>query len=102
MKAKFEVVILEPAKIFLGNLPEKEREKVIHNIDKARFVTDARFFNKQIRFFAFWDTKNNKKTLVISTHGMIKKSNKIPKKEIRKAEKMRVQYFKEGNDENEA
>jgi phage-related protein len=32
---------------------------------------------------------------VISTHGIIKKTDKTPKKEIEKAERMRLQYFKQ-------
>jgi phage-related protein len=32
-------------------------------------------------------------TLVISTHGIIKKTDKIPKSEIDKAEKLRIEYF---------
>ena len=44
------------------------------------------------RLFAFWD--NDKETLVIATHGIIKKTQKIPSKEIAKAETMRKEYFK--------
>ena len=35
-----------------------------------------------------------KKTLVISTHGIIKKVSKVAKSEIEKAEKIRTEYFK--------
>ena len=41
--------------------------------------------------FSFWDTE--KETLVIATHGMVKKTQKTPKKEIRKAEAIRLEYF---------
>ena len=34
-------------------------------------------------------------TLVVATHGFIKKTQKTPKSEIEKAEKIREQYFKE-------
>ncbi len=40
---------------------------------------------------AFWDTENE--TLVIVTHGFIKKKQKTPKKEIAKAEQIRKLYF---------
>ena len=43
------------------------------------------------RLFAFWDT--DKRTLVVATHGIIKKTSKIPKKEIEKAESIRKEYF---------
>jgi len=40
--------------------------------------------------FAFWDTQTD--TLVIATHGIIKKTQKTPKKEIAKAERIRQEY----------
>ena len=48
---------------------------------------------KQYRLFAFWDKREEGETLVVSTHGILKKTSKIPKKEIAKAEKIREQYF---------
>lgn len=45
------------------------------------------------RLFAFWDNGNKK--LVVATHGIIKKTQKTPRKEIKKAENIREQYFKE-------
>ena len=48
-------------------------------------------------FFAFWDKTAKTETLVISTHGIIKKVSKTPKNEIRKAEKIRLEYFKQKN-----
>ena len=44
------------------------------------------------RLFAFWDKE--KETLVIATHGIIKKTQKTPSKEIAKAEAIRKEYFK--------
>lgn len=44
------------------------------------------------RLFAFWD--KDKETLVIATHGIIKKTQKTPCKEIAKAETIRREYFK--------
>ena len=50
-------------------------------------------YNKvKYRLFAFWDTQTD--TLVIATHGIIKKTQKTPKKEIAKAERIRQEYFK--------
>ncbi|MBR5987984.1 MAG: type II toxin-antitoxin system RelE/ParE family toxin [Prevotella sp.] len=49
-------------------------------------------FNKTAyRLFSFWDTETE--TLVIATHGIIKKTQKTPSKEIAKAEQMRKMYF---------
>jgi len=44
------------------------------------------------RLFAFWDKSENK--VVIATHGIIKKSNKTPLKELERAENIRSEYFK--------
>ena len=45
------------------------------------------------RIFAFWDTEDKTKTLVLATHGIIKKTDKTPLKEIEKAEQIRLKYF---------
>jgi len=47
----------------------------------------------QIRFLAFWDKSNNKDTLVLATHGFIKKMDKVHKNEIERAERIRIIYF---------
>lgn len=50
------------------------------------------FYNKiAYRLFAFWDKDGE--TLVVATHGIIKKSQKTPSKEIAKAERIRNEYF---------
>ena len=43
------------------------------------------------RLFSFWDTEQD--TLVIATHGIVKKTQKTPLKEIAKAEEIRKEYF---------
>lgn len=45
------------------------------------------------RLFAFWDTDSE--TLIIATHGIIKKTQKTPAKEIAKAERIRTEYFED-------
>lgn len=42
---------------------------------------------------AFWDKRNNADTLVIATHGFIKKVSQVPKKEIDKTEQIMKIYF---------
>ena len=42
---------------------------------------------------AFWDKTDNKNTLVVLTHGFIKKRSKVPDNEIKKAAQMRAKYF---------
>jgi phage-related protein len=107
---KYAIIFLEWAKEFLDNLDEKTRKKVIFNIWKSKNVNDPELFKKldgnvwefrtkymtkQIRLLAFWDKTENEETLVVATHGFIKKTQKTPKSEIEKAEKIRKQYFKE-------
>ena len=85
---KFEVLFLEPAKIFLDDLDEKSRGKVLFNIRKSREVNDPELFkkltpeiwefrtlfnNRKIRLLAFWDTIEGKQTIVIATHGFLKR-----------------------------
>lgn len=108
MKEKFEVVFLKQAIEFVETLDFKTRKKIYYNIDKARLLNDPKLFKKldgeiwefrtqykgiQYRLFAFWDKENEKKTLVLSTHGIVKKVSKVPKAEIEKAEKIRLNYF---------
>jgi len=114
---KFRVDFLEEAKVFLDGLDEKARDKVVYNIWKARSTNDKDLFKKlqdeiwefrtnfnkaHYRLFAFWDKTDNTDTVIISTHGLIKKTDKIPKSEIERAEKLRVKYFNEKlvNNEN--
>jgi phage-related protein len=45
----------------------------------------------QYRLFAFWVKEDN--VLVICTHGIVKKRQKTPIKEIEKADKLRRKYL---------
>ncbi|GAB1416719.1 type II toxin-antitoxin system RelE/ParE family toxin [Paludibacter sp.] len=105
---KFRVQFLEEAKFFLDELDEKVRDKIVYNIWKARSINDKELFKKlqdeiwefrtkynkvYYRLFAFWDKTDETDTVVISTHGMIKKTDKIPKSEIERAERLRDKYF---------
>lgn len=94
MKAKFEVLFLEPAITFIEEMDPKSRVKLLYNIDKAKLISDPKLFKKltndiwefrtkyngtQYRLFAFWDKRSKAETLVISTHGIIKKSKQSAK-----------------------
>ena len=109
MESKFEVVFLEQAIDFISSLDIKARKKIYYNLDKAKLKNDPKLFKKltdsiwefrtlyggiQYRLFAFWDRTDKSETLVLSTHGMIKKVQKVPKSEIEKAMKIRAEYFK--------
>ena len=68
---------------------DKELFKKLDNSEIWEFRT---LFNGNCyRLFSFWDTETD--TLVIATHGIVKKTQKTPKKEITKAEEIRKQYF---------
>ena len=108
MNEKFRVQLLEEAAEFIDCLDEKARDKVIYNINKAKFSNDKELFKKlkdeiwefrtlfnkiHYRLFAFWDKTGNSITVVIATHGIIKKTDKTPQSEIEKAERLRKLYF---------
>jgi len=108
MKRNFDVELLPEAIDFLENLDEKTREKIYYNIKKAQFVNDNELFKKLNRFiwefrtlyngksyrlFSFWDNTNDKEVLVVATHGILKKTQKTPSKEIKKAEDIRNKYL---------
>ena len=108
MENIFEIVILEEAFEFLQSLEIKHYKKIIYNIRKAQMGHDPELFKKlndeiwefrtlyqglQYRMLAFWDKDSKSETLVITTHGFIKKQSKVPLNEIDKASNIRSQYF---------
>lgn len=113
---KFNVIFLTEAREFLLELNEKSRDKIIFNIDRSRIKNDSDLFKKlngeiwefrtfynktYFRIFAFWDKSEKIETLVIATHGLVKKTGKTPEKEIEKAENIRLRYFQLKNKRNE-
>jgi len=105
----FRTQFLEEAAQFLGTLDGKTVKKILYNIDLAEQTNDPRLFKKltvdiwefrvrynglQLRLLAFWDKKDSTDTLVIATHGFIKKSNKIHDKDLEHAERIRNVYLK--------
>jgi phage-related protein len=112
MTEKFKVEFLKEAFDFLDELDEKARRKILFNIDRAKITTDNTLFKKlnsdiwefrtlynrkQYRLFAFWDKTNDLVTIVIATHGIIKKTQKTPTKEIDKATVLMKKYFESKN-----
>lgn len=105
---KFEVKFLKEAVEFLDVLDERTRDKIIYNITKAQFSTNKELFKKlndeiwefrtlyksiAYRILAFWDKSEKNRTLVILTHGLIKKTEKIPKADLAKSQRLRNSYF---------
>ncbi|MCB0806362.1 MAG: type II toxin-antitoxin system RelE/ParE family toxin [Bacteroidales bacterium] len=104
----FETIFLEDANEFIAGLDLKIIRKIFYNIDIAEQTNDPKLFKKlqndiwefrtkyaklQIRLLAFWDKTDKKETLVIATHGLIKKIDKVPAKEIDRAIRLRDKYF---------
>jgi phage-related protein len=104
----FETILSDEVERFIEKLDVVVVKKIFYNIDLAEQTNNPKLFKKleneiwefrtkyntlQIRLLAFWDKTENTKTLVIATHGFIKKTNKVPKKEIEKAIELRAKYF---------
>ena len=104
-----KVAYLEEALSFIESIPKSAGDKlleIVHRVELGERNTVIfsklegteiwqfrTLYNKvKYRRFAFWDTQTD--TLVIATHGIIKKTQKTPKKEIAKAEIIRQEYFK--------
>lgn len=47
----------------------------------------------QIRLLAFWDRTDDQDCLVVATHGFLKKTNKVPIEEIKRAKERMKKYF---------
>lgn len=105
----FETKFLEEAEAFIATLDSKSVKKILYNIDLAEQTNDPKLFKKlqndiwefrtkfaglQIRLLAFWDKTDKKETLVIATHGFIKKVDKVPSNEIDRAVRLKDKYFK--------
>jgi len=110
MKPGFEVVLLGEVWDLLDTIDEKSKDKIFYNIDKSKYVNDPELFKKlddliwefrtkyrktYYRLFAFWDKTDNIETLVVATHGIIKKTDKVPKAEIERAKAIMKQYFEQ-------
>jgi phage-related protein len=104
----FTTKFLEEADEFISTLDRKTIKKIFYNIDLAEQTNDPKLFKKlqhdiwefrakyggsQIRLLAFWDKTDNKETLVLATHGFVKKVDKVPADEIGRAIRLRDKYF---------
>ena len=91
----FELILTDEARLFLKSLAKEVRVKIGYNIRRVqKGERDVQIFKKlenseiwefrtiynntAYRLFAFWDTEIN--TLVVATHGIIKKTQKTPAK----------------------
>lgn len=107
-KFQIKIVLMDEALAFVHSLPLKVQEKITYNYLKIQQgIIDKELFKKLdgseiwelrtlysgncYRLFSFWDTETE--TLIIATHGIVKKTQKTPTKEISKAEETRKKYF---------
>ncbi len=105
---EIKVILSDEAKAFVRMQPIKAQQKITYNLQKVEGgVMDKELFKKlenseiwefrtlfngiYYRLFAFWDSR--KGTFVFVTHGIVKKTQKTPKKEIEKAEAIMREYF---------
>jgi phage-related protein len=99
MEKPIEVIFLKQAEEFQAIRKTKKRLfgqwftklKSSDGIFEFRVDDSGKFY----RLFAFWDREGEEETLVVATHGLIKKTNKTPPAEIRKAEQIKREYFEE-------
>jgi phage-related protein len=99
---------LEEAFEFLTGLERKHYEKILYNIRKSQVEIDPNLFKKltddiwefrtvyqgqHYRLLAFWVKYASVKTIVVATHGFIKKRSKVPNNEIQKARIMKDAYL---------
>lgn len=110
MEKLFDVIFLDEAFLFLKGLESKHSEKIVYNIRKSQIKNDPELFKKlndeiwefrtlyqrkQYRLLAFWDKTNSQNTLVVATHGFVKKQSKVGDKEILRAKNIKSHYFQE-------
>lgn len=110
MRQKFEVILLGEVWDLLDTIEEKAKEKILYNIDKSKYGNDPVLFKKldddiwefrtkysktYYRLLAFWDKTEKTDTLVVATHGIIKKTSKVAKAEIDKSREIMKLYFKQ-------
>ncbi|MCR4965719.1 MAG: type II toxin-antitoxin system RelE/ParE family toxin [Bacteroidales bacterium] len=106
------VIYLPEALEFLLTIDKTAANKLVYNVKKIRMgVVDTNVFKKLTgtniwefralydgncyRLLSFWDTRTE--TLIVATHGFVKKSTKTPRKEIDRAETIRKEYFNDKN-----
>lgn len=104
---RIEIILLDEVRDFLKSLSPETLRKIYANLSKVQNgVIDKNIFKKLTgtdfwefrthhsgqcyRLLAFWD--KTEKSLVVCTHGFVKKVQKTPKNEIDKAISIRREY----------
>lgn len=100
-------MLMDEAKAFILSQPDKTKKKIGYNINRVqRGEVDKELFEKlndhiwelrtifngfKYRLLCFWDPAT--RALIVATHGFVKKTQKVPSKEIAKAEAIRKDYL---------
>jgi phage-related protein len=109
LKKPIKVRFLKEAETYFLAQNEKVQKKFLLGFEKTETGKKGNWFEKLkssdgiyefrqsdhqkfYRIFAFWDS-SKKETLIVATHGIDKKSNRTPPKEIKKAEEIKKKYF---------
>lgn len=104
---RFSIMFLDEARDFMKSLDMETKQKIAADLKAATLTVDSTLFKKlhgteiwefrskvnglQYRLLAFWD--KNRKSFVIATLAFIKKTQKTPLQEIKKAEKIMRKYY---------
>lgn len=114
LKKPIKVRFLKEAETYFLARNEKVQKKFLISFEKTEMGNKGTWFEKLknsdgiyefrqsdhqkfYRIFAFWDSEE-RDTLIVATHGIDKKSNKTPSKEIKKAEQIKKKYFETKHD----
>jgi len=110
MKKEIDVILLYEAEVFMEQIETSARRKLFYAIRKVKSGMVGSWFkkihgskgifefrvkdsNKYFRLFAFWDRTGDAETLIVCTHGLIKKTAKTPLREIRRSEAIKGKYL---------
>lgn len=107
----FDVEKLDSLQKFLSSLDQTCQDKINKTIDTAKQIVDREIFKKltsdiwefrirhgglSYRLLAFKHRKAER-SIVVITHGFIKKTNKVPEKELMRAIAIHSNYLYEKN-----
>lgn len=108
LKKAIDIELLEEANQYFNSLPEKIQLKLFKAFDKTKIGLKGQWFKsigddiwefrtrdsqKFYRLLAFWDKTGETETLIVATHGFNKKTNKTPKAQKDRAQRIRTEYF---------
>lgn len=103
---KIKVAFMDAARKFISSLPEKAQKKITYNLLKVEGGEMDKELFKKLESSEIWEFRTLFNgtcyrlfafALIVATHGIVKKTQKTPKREIEKAEKLMKEYFNDKN-----